>query len=246
MSNAKLLLSEIRDGDFTHPGDIEAIKIAFRNLHPNVDRQILDVGCGLGGTANYLYKNNYGNVMGIDIDSGLIDFAQNKYPYINFETLAAEKAASRFNKCAFNLVYFFSSMYCMENKNQVINSVKSLIKPGGYLIIFDYIQGEYYQGENPFSDKSSKVFQPLSFLTMKQSLSRNGWQIENLEDISQNFLIWYENIISKLTQNKRYLSGQYSDRCFNKVYSRFSTLVSLIRSNKIGGGTIMAKKYGEK
>jgi 2-polyprenyl-3-methyl-5-hydroxy-6-metoxy-1,4-benzoquinol methylase len=210
-------------------------------LNPNFDRQILDVGCGLGGTADYLYSNGYGNVTGIDIDPELIDYAQSKYPYINFETLPAEKAASYFKKHTFHLVYFFSSMYCMENKKQVIDSIRPLIKPDGYLIIFDYIMGVHYQGENPFSDNQTKSFEPLSLSEMEKFFTSNRWQIDRLEDLSQEFLSWYMNVLAKLNQNREYLAEQYTEQCFNRVYKRFSSLVDLINSKRLGGGTITAK-----
>ena len=47
----KRLLSLIRRFDFAHPGEEEAIRMAFENVPRDDNRLILDVGCGLGGTA---------------------------------------------------------------------------------------------------------------------------------------------------------------------------------------------------
>lgn len=50
----KKFLSFIRNGDYAHAGEEEAIELAMSGIEKNPQRNILDVGCGLGGTANYL------------------------------------------------------------------------------------------------------------------------------------------------------------------------------------------------
>ena len=48
----KEILSIIRDGNYAHPGEEEAIELTFQDIPKNSHRQMLDVGCGRGGTAH--------------------------------------------------------------------------------------------------------------------------------------------------------------------------------------------------
>ena len=60
----KKVLSPIRKGDYAHVGEDQAILRAFLSLPKNPDALLLDVGCGLGGTADFLRSKGYGNVTG--------------------------------------------------------------------------------------------------------------------------------------------------------------------------------------
>ena len=50
----KQLLALIRGDDYAHAGEAEAIELAFRSVPRRPDQLLLDVGCGLGGTAKYV------------------------------------------------------------------------------------------------------------------------------------------------------------------------------------------------
>ena len=46
----KQILALVRKGDFAHPGE-EAIDICFSSLEKDPSREVIDIGCGRGGTA---------------------------------------------------------------------------------------------------------------------------------------------------------------------------------------------------
>lgn len=50
----------------------------------NRDSNIIDVGCGCGYLTNAIYENDRNNITGVDISSGSIDYAKNKYPNVRF------------------------------------------------------------------------------------------------------------------------------------------------------------------
>ena len=78
------ILSIIRDGNYAHPGEEEAIELTFRNIPKDKNRSMLDIGCGRGGTAHYLHRHEWGNVVGIDIDSDSIQYAKQQYASLDF------------------------------------------------------------------------------------------------------------------------------------------------------------------
>lgn len=63
MNTARLLLANLRGGDYAHPGDKDAIDMVIRKvleLSPDIQKGIcLDIGSGLGGTANYMYESGF-------------------------------------------------------------------------------------------------------------------------------------------------------------------------------------------
>jgi 2-polyprenyl-3-methyl-5-hydroxy-6-metoxy-1,4-benzoquinol methylase len=64
----KRLLSVIRGSDYAHAGEEEAINLVMSRIPKNNGRLILDVDCGLGGTAKFIQEHGWGQVTGIDIE----------------------------------------------------------------------------------------------------------------------------------------------------------------------------------
>jgi trans-aconitate methyltransferase len=78
------VLSLVRDGDYAHAGEEEAIELAMKPIAKRADQVIVDAGCGRGGTANYLCENGWGTVVGFDIEPASIETARKAYPAVEF------------------------------------------------------------------------------------------------------------------------------------------------------------------
>ena len=74
----KLVLAAIREYDYAHAGEQEAIERVFAGLPRHADQRVLDVGCGIGGTAQYLCEQGWGQVVGVDIDANNIASARSR------------------------------------------------------------------------------------------------------------------------------------------------------------------------
>ena len=113
INQLRLMLSELRGGDFAHAGDMESIDMVLTKLKqnfPNVlEGNCIDVGCGFGGTADYLMKHGIKNIWGIDIDKTAIDYAKSRYKKINFLTQDAASLSLKFNRESTNLRYMENS-----------------------------------------------------------------------------------------------------------------------------------------
>lgn len=146
MLQDKLLLSYLRDGDFTHPGSIEAINLAMRKFPKDPTRYILDVGCGLGGTAHIVQKQGWGKVVGIDIDEHAIQYAKENYPEISFYHCDVTSTAKFFSTDQYDMTYLFSAFYCFESQQQSLEALASVTKEDGELVIFDYSSpGDFHE-----------------------------------------------------------------------------------------------------
>ena len=70
----------VRNGHYAHVGEEEAIDLTMQLINKNPSQKILDIGCGLGGTANYVEKQDFGKVIGIDIDSIILKKSARNIP----------------------------------------------------------------------------------------------------------------------------------------------------------------------
>src|SRR5271168_691621 len=100
----KRILALVRDGDYAHAGEEEAIERSFRSIPKNPGHRLLDVGCGRGGSAEYLRRQGWGEVVGIDRDSDSIEYARATYPEVGFhvcDVLEIPRTVAR----DFNIIY---------------------------------------------------------------------------------------------------------------------------------------------
>lgn len=112
MNDSKQLLSYARRGDFAHPGEIKAIQLAMSPIAKNPSQRLLDVGCGLGGTAHYLQQHGWGEVVDVDIDGELMIFDYSRPSVSSLESpFPWSTTASRFNP-----------IYLPEIKDQLLSS----------------------------------------------------------------------------------------------------------------------------
>ncbi len=241
MLGEKLLLSHVRGGDYAHPGEVAAIDQVLQLLDNDKSQSVLDVGCGLGGTARYIQQQGYQDVTAIDIDGRGINYAKKNYPLIKFfecDVVNAEKILME----KFNIIVLFSAFFCFKAQQESLSVMGNLAHPGADLMLFDYFALENYVDENPFSDDTSKPFYPIHRKTITDMLDASGWDLKNIIDLTEDFKIWYTQMICKLEAQKFSLIYRFEEGIFNTIYHRFKRLFSCIEQRKIGGVLIHAQK----
>jgi len=107
---------------------------AIKKYMPSGSR-VLDVGCGAGRTTSYISENRCG-VVGVDISAPLIKKAKDLYPNINFRVMDVRNLD--FEDGDFDIVFFsfngIDNLASLEERDNAINEMKRVLKPGGYLI----------------------------------------------------------------------------------------------------------------
>ena len=136
----KRILALIRDGDYAHPGEEEAIERAFRGVPKSPGNWILDVGCGRGGSAEYLRSHGWGNLAGIDRDVDSIEYAKATYRDVEFHTCDVLDVPAAVGR-EFDVIYMLSAFYAFADQRAALAGLRKVAKPGARLVIFDYAVG---------------------------------------------------------------------------------------------------------
>src|SRR5689334_10957245 len=111
--SGKQLLALIRESDYAHAGEQEAIEITLRNYPRSPEQLLLDVGCGRGGTAHYVQEKGWGKVVGLDVEPESIAHARRVYPAIEFQACDVVESPSVLGR-QFDLIYLFNSFYAFQ------------------------------------------------------------------------------------------------------------------------------------
>ena len=84
-----------------------AVRMTWERLPKRPDQSCLDAGCGRGGTAALVQSERWGQVLGLDIDSETISFAQTAYPSVKFVAADIARAGELF-PAQFDIIYAFT------------------------------------------------------------------------------------------------------------------------------------------
>ena len=98
------------------------------------DRDILDVGCGVGYGSQWLAKSGAKSVLGIDIAHDAIEHAKKNYfhPSVSFKI---QDAAAMHFAVEFDVVTCFELIEHIGEQRTVLDAIKKALRPDGKLII---------------------------------------------------------------------------------------------------------------
>ena len=243
--NRKKLLATLRSGDYAHAGEEEAIEIAFERIQKDPKQRLLDVGCGLGGTAEYLRKNKWGIVTGIDIDATMVSYAKTHYPNISVFECDATKIGRLFPKESFEVVYSFNAFFTFEQQEAALKALSTICVASAKLVLFDYSAQNQTPHTNPFTNKMPSYpmnFFPIQLDSFSETLSRNGWKLEEVKDLSLKYVHWYTHLISKMESDRTNLVSQFGDDTFSGLIESYQKLLSLLQAGEVGGSVVWASR----
>ena len=222
----KQIISLLRGGDYAHPGAEEAIDMVFKNIPKKADRLLLDVGCGLGGTADYLQRNGYGKVTGVEIDEGIIELARRKYPDLNLVQTDVCKVHETLKE-KFDLIYHFCSLYAFPEKLKALKALRKVAHKKTELIIFDYA----VNGQNRKS--SQAVRYPLDLKNIDEMLELSGWKKVECADISDYYEKEYVEFVPKIIEKRDEIIELSNKESYEFVKNVYESLYNDYRDKKL-------------
>ena len=126
--------------EFHTRGKVSTIEIA--NLAQlESQHSVLDVGCGLGGSARYIATKFGCSVMGVDLTEEYIDVANKLTEFVNLSDKVSFKQASAlelpFSSESFDVVWTEHTQMNISDKGKFYSELSRVLKPNGRLVFHD-------------------------------------------------------------------------------------------------------------
>ena len=239
----KRLLALIRGTDYAHAGEGEAIELTLRSVPRRADQLLLDVGCGLGGTAKYVQDHGWGTVVGLDVEPDSIARARQAYPGIEFHACDVVQASSVIGR-KHDVIYLFNAFYAFGDQPRALASLAQLAKPSGRLILFDYTDRGGYDGNPLMCDGEPLIPHPLRLSALGDTLQRAGWQLTDVEDLTGAYDRWYDSLVKRMDGKRSQIVDAVGTEGFNFVRGTYAGLLGAIRSGRLGGAIVRARRSG--
>lgn len=237
----KQLLALIREGDYAHAGEEEAIELALRPIAKQAGRRVLDVGCGRGGTANYVYQHGWGRVVGIDRELDSISRAQFIYPALEFQACDVVDAAAVL-KDHFDLIYLFNAFYAFADQDRALAVMRQLAGPSARLVLFDYVDRGGYDRERVMNDGEPLIPRPLRLATFTDALDSAGWRLTAVEDMTDRYQRWYATLVQRIDNKRAQIRRMAGDEGFRTVRGQYEALLSAVLHGTLGGAIVRAER----
>ncbi|MEA5466215.1 class I SAM-dependent methyltransferase [Leptothoe sp. PORK10 BA2] len=193
-------------------GSVEDFAVAAENLcqrvyaaaSVNEHEQLLDAGCGFGGTIaslNEQFKNL--DMIGLNIDPRQLDRARQEIkPLANNKITFVEGDACQlpFADGSMDVVLALECIFHFPNREEFLQEAKRVLRPGGRLGICDFVSTPIFktlqQVVNTFTKpvisgtfgRSDSCFTVSDYRTLAQ---KTGFQLTTQEDITRHTLPTY-------------------------------------------------------
>ncbi len=187
--------------DFVSPGGHEITIELVGRMKLAPESRVLDVGCGLGGSAFVMAHDFSLRVDGIDLSKNMLAIANEK--------LEAHGLSDRINfkwgDCLeldrpgyYDAIYSRDVFLHIEDKSRLFSVLNASLRPGGQLLFTDYCCGQKPWSE-PFSayvDERGYILHTLP--DYAELISKAGFEQVEYQDITDRFISILKSDLNKI------------------------------------------------
>ncbi|KPJ68096.1 MAG: hypothetical protein AMJ43_01445 [Coxiella sp. DG_40] len=238
----KKMVSFVRGGDYAHPGDEVLINKALERFSKSQDRSILDVGCGLGGTAHYIQKQGWGRVTGVDIEEISIQYAKETYPEVEFYTSDVMVTSDVLKGKKFDLICLFSSFYSFANQLGALKELSKIASENAALVIFEYTDLSGGRSQQIQVDNKNLFSLPVDKSNFKNMLTMSNWKYVDSVNLDEESEKWYEELVKSFERKRKQIIEIFGIDVYQRGYDRYLEIYSAFKS-KIMGASIFYARY---
>ena len=197
---------------------------------------MLDVGCGRGGSAEYLRRHGWGNFVGIDRDTDSIEYAKATYPEVEFHTCDVLDVPATVTR-EFDVIYMLNAFYAFADQRGALAALRKVAKPNARLVIFDYaiskptdlsVEGQVF------------IPHPIQLSRIGELICGSGWEPGAVEDLSADYTQWYVAFVERIRRKQIEIEKIGGAEWYQFVLSMYSGLHDVIASGKLGGAIVQA------
>ena len=235
-AEGKQILATLRDGDYAHPGEAEAVALTLEGVPADRAHRVLDVGCGRGGTAEWIRRRGWDRVVGIDRDAEVIDYARARYPQVQFRACdVLDLPAARLGR--FGLICLFNSFYAFADQQAALRALRAVSAPAGQMRLFDYAQ----PAPGPLPEAlGTEIGRPIVLDRIADQLAETGWRQTALTDLSPRYIGWYQSLLDKLDARRAQITAEHGADWHTFFTQWYSALHQALIDGTIRGVLIAA------
>ena len=196
-----LLYEQIYGRDFVSPGGAEIARELIASLDLAADARVLDVGCGLGGSA-FVMAREFGLIVdGIDLSRNMLAIAAQKLEAYGL----GAKIALRCGDCleldtdgVYDAVYSRDVFLHIADKPRLFDVLFHALRPGGQLLFTDYCGGPEPWGDDFAAYVDARGYHLQTIDGYADLLRAAGFDAVRAEDWTARFVSILERELERI------------------------------------------------
>lgn len=237
--HGKKALALVRKADYAHPGDTETVDLVFKRLPQDPSQRVLDVGSGLGVTADYIRRQGWGKVTGIELSHSNVIHANQAYKRCDF-VHADVIDAPLVLKPGFDVLVSFNAFFQFPDQAAALRALSQVARPDSQLAIVDFVdRGDYHQ--HPILENDRPLLpNPLHLERVEKLLADNGWRLFTIEPLHPMFVEWYRQLVERIDEAEAKIREVTPDGFFEHLRDIYAQLREAMNENRLGGAIVRA------
>lgn len=222
-------------------GGAQAIDNMLESEKP-YNKRLLDIGFGLGGVPFYLAEKYKANVAGVEINPWMVEEAQRRTPntlkaQIEFKAYHPDSTLP-FEDSAFDIVFSKGVLTHLNDKTNVFQEVRRVLKPKGVFIIDDWLSptkrrwGERLQ---KMCDAENLTLYAETEENYTKLLEQAGFSAIAMHNENTNYHRYNLDIVSRLNNEKlkEDHNPAFDEFSIDEAIESYQLIADSIRDNEL-------------
>jgi len=177
---------------FVSTGGSTTTEEVVRRLNLQPGQRVLDVGCGIGGSALYMARNFQVNVLGLDLSTNMVDLALQRTssaggsPLVQYRI--SDVTTAEFEEGSFDVIYSRDTLLHIADKAALFKKFYKWLRPGGQVLITDYCQSAIETSEEFRAYVASRGYHLLNVPMYGATLGLAGFSAVTSVDYTPVFV----------------------------------------------------------
>ena len=235
---------EIFGRGFTSIGGAEVTQELTASLKLQPGQKVLDVGCGLGGSAIHMAKLYGASVTGMDLSKNMIaiakGYAAEAAVEINFES--ADIMTQDYPAESFDVIFSRDAMMHFDNLPLLFTKFYRWLKPGGKLLISTYNAGKGAQTQAYKDYLADRNYFLVSVEACGKLMEKTGFKDVQADDRSGQFINILQHELSKFEASKDTFLQTFSAKDYSDLTEGWKNKISRCNLNQQTWGVFQARK----
>ncbi|WP_269523013.1 class I SAM-dependent methyltransferase [Coraliomargarita parva] len=194
-----LTIEDLAPMDEFHIGGRQATEHLFKQLRFSEQDHLLDVGCGIGGTARYVHNLCHSRITGIDLTEEFVVTGETLCAWLNMDSKirlhVGSALATPFKDASFDGAYMLHVGMNIADKATLFKEIRRLLRPGSNFGVYDVMRhaaGELSYPVPWATDSSTSSLGTIEDYT--EALEKAGFDIEIVNNRQEFALQFFEKL----------------------------------------------------